>query len=359
MIVKNEGEIIAKTLSHVLPLIDAYAIMDTGSTDNTISEIEKTLSGIPGRIETMEWAGFAESRNAAIDLAAGLGDYLVFVDADDMVVMNDSVEEIKKRLTASVHPVLIKHGPISYDRLIFRSLQSSSRYHFVVHEVLIPTQGDTIGDEISGIHIVHNAIGLSARNKQDTHKCRLDAQLIENELSRGVDSMMQSRYQFYLAQSYRDCGEVEKAFNAYQTRAEMQTGWEQEKYISALECGKLAGKRLGSTADQIMWFHKAIEIDHLRAEAYFEIAVLARQLKMWRLAFDNAVKARQRQLPARALFARREVYEWQSTFEVSIAAFYVDEMETGRQACEELLLNPNVPDYFKKLTLDNQRHYTK
>ena len=359
MIVKNEGTIIAETLKHVRPFIDAYAIMDTGSTDNTISEIERALDGLPGRVASMEWDGFANCRNAAIDLAEGLGNYFLFLDADDMLVINDDIQEIKKRLTASVHPVLIKHGPISYDRLIFRSSKSSSQYQFVVHEVLIPTQEDTIGAQIPGIHIVHNAIGLSARNKQDTHKCWLDAQLIEKELSKGVDPLMQSRYQFYLAQSYRDCGEIEKAFDAYRARTQLQTGWDQEKYISALECGKLVGKGLGSIADQLMWFYRAIEIDHQRAEAYFEIAALARQQKMWRLAFDNAVKARQRQCPVRALFARADVYEWQSTFEVSVAAFYVGEMEIGRQACEEILLNPNVPDQFKKLTLDNQRHYTK
>jgi glycosyltransferase involved in cell wall biosynthesis len=37
MIVKNESKIITRMLDTVLPIIDAYCICDTGSTDNTVS----------------------------------------------------------------------------------------------------------------------------------------------------------------------------------------------------------------------------------------------------------------------------------------------------------------------------------
>lgn len=338
-------------------MIDAFAIMDTGSSDNTIQEIESALEGVPGRIEKMDWVGFAASRNAAIRLAQGLGEYLMFVDADDMVVLESHPDDIKKQLTATLHPVLIKHGPITYDRLLFRSINSESEYHFAVHEVLIPTKEDVIGAEISGLHVVHNAIGLSARNKQEIPKTRLDAQVIEDELAKGVEPLMKPRYQFYLAQSYRDCGEVEKAIDCYRTRASMRDGWNQERYVSALECGKLIGHGFGSPGDQLMWFRKAIEIDHHRAEAYFEIALLARREMMWRLAFETAMKASELPFPTRALFARPEIYDWQAMFEVSISAYYVGENNVGRNACEQILCNPNVPDQIKKLTLENQKYY--
>ena len=35
MIVKNEGKIIERLLTSVLPIVDTYCICDTGSTDNT------------------------------------------------------------------------------------------------------------------------------------------------------------------------------------------------------------------------------------------------------------------------------------------------------------------------------------
>src|SRR5262249_56221327 len=50
---------------------------------------------------------------------------------------------------------------------------------------------------------------------------------------------MQSRYQFYLAQSYRDCGEKEKALQAYLKRAELGF-WIEEVFMSLYSAAKLA-----------------------------------------------------------------------------------------------------------------------
>ena len=43
MIVKDEAHVIARCLNSVLPLIDGYDIVDTGSSDKTIKTIEKLM----------------------------------------------------------------------------------------------------------------------------------------------------------------------------------------------------------------------------------------------------------------------------------------------------------------------------
>ncbi|MBV8399509.1 MAG: hypothetical protein JOZ17_12325, partial [Acetobacteraceae bacterium] len=53
-----------------------------------------------------------------------------------------------------------------------------------------------------------------------------------------TDPFLVSRYTFYLAQSYRDCGEKEKALENYLKRADLGY-WDQEIYISLLEAGNL------------------------------------------------------------------------------------------------------------------------
>ncbi len=360
MIVKNEGAIIAETLKHVRPFIDAYAIMDTGSTDNTISEIERALDGLPGRVASMEWNGFADCRNAAIDLAEGLGDYLLFLDADDKFVITGSVQQIKSRISKSLHPANILHGPISYDRVVIRSLKSNSRYHYVIHEVLIDTPEDSMGERIEGFHIIHNAIGTSDRNNQsDYDKYIRDAQVIEREIEKGAEPQDLPRYQFYLAQSYRDSQELEKALDAYKKRLEMRNGWFQERYVSAVEAGKLYARGLGSIGDQLFAYLQAIEIDATRAEAHFHIAVIARQEQLWKLAFHHARIARSLTSPLPSLFSNWEVYAWKATFEVSIVAFYAGAYDEGISACDELLLHPDVPESIKKLTVDNKRFYDR
>lgn len=357
MIVKNEGAIIAETLKHVRPFIDAYAIMDTGSTDNTITEIERALDGLPGRVESMKWDGFANCRNAAIDLAAGLGDYLLFLDADDKFVISRDISQIKSQLTESLHPCSIMHGSISYERMVFRAMNSSSRYHCAVHEVLIHSREDSVGITIDGVHLVHNAIGISDRNNQNIHKCIRDAQVIEHEIATGAEPEFLPRYQFYLAQSYRDYGDYEKALIAYKKRSEMTLGWEQERYISAVECGKLYARGLGSIADQFLAYFTAIEIDPDRAEAHFHIAYLARSEKMWRLAIHHARTARTLACPSRALFIETAVYQWKATFEVSVSAFYTGAFEEGMGACQEIILHEAVPNSIKQLAQKNKKFY--
>lgn len=167
MIVKDEASIIEKTLRHVKPFIDAYAIVDTGSSDNTVKVIEDVLHDIHGIVTSMEWNGFASCRNRAIELGSQLGDFLFFLDADDLVSITASPTELKQQINASMHPVKILHGPISYQRICIMSTKSLARYKCSIHEVLVPTASDQIGPEIKDLSIAHNAIGISNRNRLD------------------------------------------------------------------------------------------------------------------------------------------------------------------------------------------------
>ena len=357
MIVKNESSIIQQCLEQVLPLIDAYAIMDTGSSDNTIDIIKETLKDIPGRVETIEWSGFANARNAAISLAEGLGDYLFFVDADDKVELSVSPDEIREQLTQHVHPVTIVHNNARYPRIIFRSVKSQSLYSGVVHEALRAVPNEIYGALIQGITISYNSVGTSNRNKNGTAKYLQDAQLLEQAIAEGPDPASEARYQFYLAQSYRDYGDSEKALQAYKKRYEMQAGYPQERYVAAMNEGALYKKGLGSLADRLWAYQKAIEIDPDRAEAPHAIAAMARENNMWNLAIYHARLAQSLAFQADKLFSDLEVYEWRATFEVSVAACYAGTKEEGRAACISLLENPLVPEDIKKLTTSNMKFY--
>jgi glycosyltransferase involved in cell wall biosynthesis len=357
MIVKNESSIIRQCLEQVLPLIDAYAIMDTGSSDNTIDLIKETLKDIPGRVETMEWTGFSDARNAAIGLADGLGDYLFFVDADDKVMLSVSPDKIKEQLTEHVHPAIITHNNTHYPRIIFRSIKSTSLYSGVVHEVIRGVPNETYGSLIEGITISYNSVGTSYRNVNGKAKYLHDAELLEQAIREGVDPETESRYQFYLAQSFRDYGDTEKALQAYKRRYEIQTGYQQERYVAAMNEGALYKSGLGSPADRLWAYQRAIEIDPERAEAPHAIAALARENNMWNLAIKNARLAQSLPLPKDKLFTDSEVYEWKATFEISVAACYAGTKEEGLAACLELIKNPSVPADIKKLTASNIKFY--
>lgn len=86
--VYNASQYIGKTLNSIVSQdFDSFEIIivDDGSTDDSLEIINETLNGceIPHKIIHQENAGVSIARNVAID--ESVGDYLVFVDADDHI----------------------------------------------------------------------------------------------------------------------------------------------------------------------------------------------------------------------------------------------------------------------------------
>ena len=101
MIVKNESKIIKRCLDSVKPIIDYWVIVDTGSVDGTQEIIKKHLKDIPGELHERPWKNFGENRTEAFQLAKGKGDYLLFMDADDVLVIEEEFH--KQALTKDLY----------------------------------------------------------------------------------------------------------------------------------------------------------------------------------------------------------------------------------------------------------------
>ena len=88
MIVKNESKIIEETLNNISKYINYWVISDTGSTDNTIEVIKNKFDSlnIPGEIFSDKWEDFGTNRSIAISHAFNKCDYILVMDADDIIV---------------------------------------------------------------------------------------------------------------------------------------------------------------------------------------------------------------------------------------------------------------------------------
>jgi hypothetical protein len=94
MIVRNEEAVIGECLQSVLPYVDSYAIIDTGSQDQTLTLIREQLNGVPGEVRVSAWRNdFSFHRNEALALAAqimsaekGFDDWVLFLDADEKII---------------------------------------------------------------------------------------------------------------------------------------------------------------------------------------------------------------------------------------------------------------------------------
>ena len=84
MIVKDEEEMLPRCLAAVRDAVDEIVIVDTGSTDRT-REIALEFGA---KLIDLEWTGsFSDARNVSFDAATG--DWLMFLDADEVLVEGD------------------------------------------------------------------------------------------------------------------------------------------------------------------------------------------------------------------------------------------------------------------------------
>lgn len=234
MIVKNEAHVIARAIESVRPFIDCFAIVDTGSTDDTESVARLALRGLPGQYTHAAWEGYGPSRTRSIRLAEAVGgDYCIIVDADD--IWRGTKPTLDGADAYAVWCDRGTEGGQKWTTTRLLKLNAGLRYDGVVHEQ--PVRID--GKPPLPVHIV-DGLSLSSPPEGATwknpKKYLEHAQMIARAM---VDEPGNTRYAFYLAQSYRDHGDDARAALLYLARAGMGPGDHQEEvYCSYLEAGR-------------------------------------------------------------------------------------------------------------------------
>ena len=109
----------------------------------------------------------------------------------------------------------MRHGLAHYQVQRICSNKLDFRYRGVLHEFIEGPQNISSGTA-GGFYILSGREGARSKDPDKYHK---DAAVLENALQTEKDKFLRSRYTFYLARSYRDAGEKEKALDNYLKRA--------------------------------------------------------------------------------------------------------------------------------------------
>jgi glycosyltransferase involved in cell wall biosynthesis len=341
MIVKNESHIIRECLNSVANIVDYWVICDTGSTDGT-QEIIKTFfqeKGIPGELHEREWKGFGHNRTEAFKLCEGKAEYAFVIDADDYV---DGNLVIPKNMTSDAYAVRMGRPEFSWWRNQIFRLDAKWSYVGVLHEYAACEKQNPIVQKLEGNYRVV-ARTLGARNKDITpiEKYKKDAEVLEKAL---VDEPTNSRYQFYLAQSYFDSQQYDKAETAYIKRAEMG-GWAEEVYYSIYRVAIAKALQNKPWPEVQQTFLDAYNYRPTRAEPLYHIAQVYRQkFNMPVLAYMFAKAAMDIPFPEQdILFVPDIVYNFGILDEISATAFYAGHPMVGYIATEKLLKSGKIP----------------
>lgn len=346
MIVKDEAHVIRRCLDSVRPLIDHWVIVDTGSGDGTQALIRELLADLPGELFERPWRDFAANRSEAIALAQGRADYLLFIDADDSIALPPGFR--LPALTADAYQVAIDQGGVRYRRLSLVRSALPWKYSGVLHEVIECAQPYT-QLPLEGPRVLMHGDGARSRLPPEEKYVR-DAAVLERALEREPGN---ARYVFYLAQSWRDAGQIEKALETYLRRAEME-GFAEERYCALLEAGRLLRRMERPMEEVIGAFLLAYESRPGRAEALGELARYCRgQGPWWSMASLFAARAAELRQPADLLFVEPAWYDWIALDEYAVAACGLGDYEKSRRLCERLLRGVRTPPAEKPRILQN------
>src|SRR5262249_9202570 len=157
----------------VLPLIDHWVIVDTGSTDGTQDRVRECLRSKPGTLHERPWKSFGYNRDEALALARDTAEYLLFIDADERLELPSGFD--RSSLAADGSYLTCEYGGTPYGRCALVSTRLPWRWEGVVHEFLACQQPFRLVT-LSGPRIVVAHDGVRSRDPGTYAK---DAALLE------------------------------------------------------------------------------------------------------------------------------------------------------------------------------------
>jgi glycosyltransferase involved in cell wall biosynthesis len=275
MIVKNESKIITRMLDTVLPIIDAYCICDTGSTDNTVQIIEDYFKekNIPGKVVVEPFLNFAHNRNFALKACEGLSDYILLMDAD----MKLKITNFDKAKLRDYDSCYILQGSDNFYYQNMRIVKNDGRFNYVgvTHEyVNTPSDNKLLAIKKDELFIDDLGDGGCKNDKFER-----DVRLLTGAIEANPNC---DRSHFYLANSYHDSGQYEMAIPIYEKRIKIG-GWAQEVWYSYYRIGNCY-KNLGNMDKAISVWMEAYQYLPIRVENLYEIIYHYRNCSKHKLA---------------------------------------------------------------------------
>jgi len=342
MIVRDESRVIERCLKSVIPYIDSWAITDTGSEDDTMEIIQRALQDVPGKLYQEPWVNFGTNRTIAFKNAKKHGRYALIIDADDIFLADEGFSW--PEMNRSHYEMNVELTGTSFAQA--RLLQTIQKWNWIgaVHEYpeLDSRKADMPATVIEGASVLSMPDG-NRRLSEDGGKYRQDAKLLEDELKKNPDD---TRSLFYLAQSYRDCGDTEKAIEVYRKRTRVE-GWDEEVWYSQYQIGVLYDTLADGESDPDIKARLRSEAVGAYLEAYRirpqriePLVTLSRNLRMrdeHHLAHLFISSVAYAPKPADRLFIDSATYEWFALDEYAVCCYCLEMYEESLKANRRLL----------------------
>jgi len=341
MIVKNEARIIRRCLDAAKFAVDYVSICDTGSTDKTVHVIEEWLgkNNVPGKVHTAAWKNFGHNRSIALQQAHTSfpqASHLLLLDAD-MVLVNKGFK--KDQLTGDGYMVIQTEQGSSYRNMRIVTNRFLWKSVGVTHEYTSPATGASPTVQmLDTLWIDDRSDGGSKDDKLDR-----DALLLIQGLKDEPDN---SRYMFYLANTYYAMNQCLDAIHWYERRiADKKNGFEEEAWYAIYRIAQCYEK-MKDYPRTVYWYMKAINRRPHRIEPY---VCLAKHYifsdpphnyynAVWIIKQGIANNRRDTDL----LFIEDKAYDYECWYCLAIASHYIGRPHEGYVACQKVIDAPSA-----------------
>lgn len=343
MIVKNEKKVIERCLNSVKDQIDYWVIVDTGSNDGTQGVIREVMKGIPGELHERPWVNFGYNRSEALALTKGKADYVLFMDADETLVYSNSFTKFP--LEKDFYYVAVQNSSsecVSYERFLLVNNRFNWQWKDILHEYLeIPSEATTF-KTLTSVTCLTDSDGFRSEDPQKYYK---DAAVLEAALQQDP---LNTRYVFYLAQSYFNAKEYELAIQNYEKRASMKGGWDQEAFWSFYAAATLQNKLLKPAKLFITNYCKAYQLNPMRAEPLYRLAEYFNKKGNFDIGYLLAKEAVKLPVPRESMYVQEWIYEYGALYSLGFSSFQLGKYEESYEVWQKVLSKTNVPTKISK-----------
>ena len=359
----GENANVLRMLNNIKPIIDAVALVDTGSKDDTVQLVKDWLeqTKTPGSIIELEWKEFGPSRTDAIRHAEKVAMevdpkatwWMAFMDMDDQCSNTNGTGpfELDKSKLGMVDGKRVDRYDVKQmlssttwvDRWLARiDPEKKWCWKNKRHEYLTPEGSWNATIAFLGGGYLKRA--TSGYRSKDPYTFLNDAAVFMKELK---DNPGDHRNTFYTAQSYRDSGNADLGLVMYKRRIKLG-GWGDEVYNSYLNIIKHRITQGKIDDKTICMMLQAINVCPNRFEIPYYLVRIWRLKQMYALAWNFAKAYVNMPNPTGGLFVDESIYLHGFPEEASLVAYYSGDKKSYVALAKRALSSPTIPEDTRK-----------
>lgn len=359
IMVKNGGELFKQMLVQNINIIDRWTILDTGSTDGTIETITNLLVGKKkGNLYQEPFINFRESRNRCLELAGKQCKYNIMLDDTYNIVGNlrSFLDEIRGDQFADSYSIYVKSHDIEYISNRITKSENNLRYIYTIHEViqqdnnisvLIPKNRAYVDDKTN--------IYMQNRSK-DRNIC--DLQCLYEMIKKYPN---EPRHLYYLAQTYVNLNNFEKAAEYYYKRAFFHIdGHVQEKFDALFLFARISTLELKKPWKECeTYFKLCTEWQPTRPEGDFFIGIYYYNINDKLTAFKYLKNSFDIGFPIDQQYSLRPSISYIYTpYYLALLCYEFNDFILGYNACKLYLDNNKTDETFYEIMTDWYKIYS-